>query len=247
MTTYGYLKKTPKIAKGYPQKFWGYSQNKFTYFESSKNKLAYFSFSLLFLGIIFLFNAFWPMMNYEIKSRSFTPQLISPVSVLGESTTVVDYSRPTTWFPTAPSLPPKPSKITHYTLSIPKLKIDQAVVQIGGEDLMQSLVQYPGTSLPGQYGNTVVFGHSVLPQFFNPKNYKTIFSTLPTLKEGDEIFINFDGILYRYEVIGLREVSQEDATVLEQHYDGEYLSLITCVPPGTYLRRLVVTGKLVRI
>ena len=230
MSVYCYLKKKPKVFKTYPKKF-----------------IGYFSFGLFFLGAIFLANAFWPIINYEIKSRHFTQQLISPVSVLGESTTVIDYSQPKTWFPTAPSLPPKPSKITHYTLTIPKLKIDQAVVQIGGDDLMESLVQYPGTSLPGQYGNAVVFGHSVLPQFFNPKNYKTIFSTLPTLKENDEIFINFDGILYRYEVIGLREVSQEDATVLEQHYDGEYLSLITCVPPGTYLRRLVVTAKLTRI
>ena len=230
MPVYRYLKKEQKVFKTYPKKF-----------------IGYFSFGLFFLGAIFLANAFWPIINYEIKSRHFTQQLISPVSVLGESTTVIDYSQPKTWFPTAPSLPPKPSKITHYALTIPKLKIDQAVVQIGGDDLMESLVQYPGTSLPGQYGNAVVFGHSVLPQFFNPKNYRTIFSTLPTLKENDEIFIDFDGILYRYEVIGLREVSQEDATVLEQHYDGEYLSLITCVPPGTYLRRLVVTAKLTRI
>ena len=239
MSVYCYLKKEPKVLKTYPKKFLGY-------FESSKNKLAYFSFGLFFLGLIFLANAFWPIISYEIKTRHFTPQLISPVSVLGESTTIVDYSRPKTWFPTALNLPPKPSKITHYTLTIPKLRIDQAVVQIGGEDLMESLVQYPGTALPGQYGKTVIFGHSVLPQFFNPKNYKTIFSTLPTLKEGDEIFVDFDGILYRYKVIGLWEVSQEDTTVLEQHYDGEYLSLITCVPPGTYLRRLVVTAKLVR-
>ena len=230
MSVYYYLKKEPKVLKTYPKKFLGYS-----------------SFGLFFLGLIFLANAFWPIISYEVKSRRFIkPQLISPVSVLGESTTVVDYSRPSTWFPTAPSLPPKPSKITHYTLSIPKLKIEKAVVEIGGEDLMKSLILYPGTALPGQYGNTVVFGHSTLPQFFNPKNYKTIFSTLPTLEKGDEIFIGFDGVLYKYQVIGLQEVSPEDVTVLEQHYDSEYLSLITCVPPGTYLRRLVVTAKLIR-
>jgi sortase A len=229
MPVYCYLKKKPKLAK-----------------IPSKRFIGYTSFGLFFLGLVFLASAFWPILSYELKSRSFSRQLISPVSVLGESTTVVDYSRPETWFPTAPSLPPKPSKITHYTLSIPKLKIDQAVVQIGGEDLMKSLVQYPGTALPGQYGKTVIFGHSVLPQFFNPKNYKTIFSTLPTLEQGDEIFIDFDGISYRYQVINLEEVSPEDATVLEQHYDSEYLSLITCAPPGTFLRRLVVTAKLVR-
>ncbi len=105
MSIYCYLKKEPKVLKTYPKKF-----------------LGYLSFGLFFLGLIFLANAFWPIISYEVKSRRFIkPQLISPVSVLGESTTVVDYSRPNNWFPTAPNLPPKPSKITHYTLTIHKL------------------------------------------------------------------------------------------------------------------------------
>jgi len=227
---YIYLKKPPKDFN---------YQKRVSFFK-------YLSLTTLLVGIIFLLSVFWPILKYEFKSQNFTQQLISPVEVLGESTTVVDYSRPSTWFPTAPNLPPQPSKITHYALSIPKLKIEKAVVHIGGEDLMDSLIQYPGTALPGQYGNTVIFGHSVLPQFFNPKNYKTIFSTLPTLKKGDEILIDFDGVLYRYEVVSLQEVLPENVSVLEQHYNAEYLTLITCVPPGTYLKRLVVTARLVR-
>lgn len=227
---YGYIKKQPRIAKGFKNNsFW-----------------PYLSLTCLLVGMFFLVSVFYPILNYELKSQRFAPQLISPVEVLGDSTTVIDYSRPSSWFPTAPSLSPLPSKITHYTLSIPRLKIDQAVVHVGGDDLMDSLIQYPGTSLPGQYGNTVIFGHSVLPQFFNPKNYKTIFSTLPTLKKGDEILVDFDGIRYRYEVTALHEVSPDDVSVLEQHYDAEYLSLITCAPPGTYLKRLIVSSRLVR-
>jgi sortase A len=227
MALYYYIKVQPKIKK--ERKIWKFLPSTF-----------------LVGGIVFLANALLPILIYEIKSQNFSPPLISPVEVLGETTAVVDYSRPSNWFPTAPKLPPKPSKITHWTLSIPKLKIEKAVVEIGSEDLMKSLIQYPGTSLPGQYGNTVVFGHSVLPQFFNPKNYKTIFSTLPTLKEGDEILVEFDGVLYRYQVVKMVETTPDDVTVLEQRYDSEYLTLITCVPPGTYLRRLIVRAKLVR-
>jgi len=227
---YIYLKKQPRNLN---------SQERVAFFK-------YLSLTTLLVGMIFLASVFWPILKYEFKSQNFTQQLISPVEVLGESTTVVDYSQPSTWFPTAPSLPPQPSKITHYALSIPKLKIDKAIVHVGGEDLMDSLIQYPGTALPGQYGNAIIFGHSVLPQFFNPKNYKTIFPLLPTLKKGDEILVDFDGILYRYEVTSLHEVLPENVSVLEQHYNAEYLTLITCVPPGTYLRRLVVTARLVR-
>lgn len=204
-------------------------------------------FVCLALGGIFLLSVFWPILSYEFKSQKFNAnKLVSPVEVLGDSETIIDYSQPSSWFPTAPKFSSQTSKITHYSLSIPKLKIDRAVVQVGGQDLMDSLIHYPGTSLPGQYGNAVIFGHSVLPQFFNPKNYKTIFSTLPTIKKGEEIFVDFDGILYRYQVISLEEVAPDNVMVLEQRYDSEYLSLITCVPPGTYLRRLVVRAKLVK-
>lgn len=209
-----------------------------------------FSLVIFIVGLVFIGNVLYPILSYELTSTRFAQNLISPLSsqgtILGEEAEV-DYSNPKSWFPTAPVLPPRPSKITHYTISIPKLKIDQATVQIGGEDLMKSLIHYPGTGLPGQYGNVVIFGHSVLPQFFNPKNYKTIFSTLPQLEEGDEIWIDFDGITYRYLVRKIVEVSPEDVSVLQQSYDSQWLSLITCVPPGTYLKRLVVRAQLVSI
>lgn len=238
MTPYYYIKAQPKII---PEPVFKPAPP-----VQIKKNSRYLPLLFFMAGIVFLANALLPIVSYEIKSQNFSRALISPVEVLGETNAVVDYSQPRSWFPTAPELSRKLSNITHYTISIPKLKINQAIVQIGGEDLMRSLVQYPGTALPGQYGNTVIFGHSVLPQFFNPKDYRTIFSTLPTLEEKDEILVNFDGIEYRYRVLKMVEVSPEDVSVLEQQYDREYLSLVTCVPPGTYLRRLIVRAKLVR-
>jgi len=207
-----------------------------------------FSWLAIVLGLVLLGNAALPIFLYEVNNSRFTQGLVSPLSsqgvILGEEA-VVDYTNPKSWFPAAPILPPQPSRITHYNFSIPKLGIKEATVQIGGEDLMASLIQYPGTSLPGQYGNTVIFGHSVLPQFFNPQNYKTIFSTLPKLEKGDEILLDFDGIRYRYLVRQIIETAPEDVSVLEQTFDSQWLSLITCVPPGTYLKRLVVRAQLV--
>ncbi len=221
---YCYLKANPKIKVG-------------THFR-------FLPLSLIILGAFLVANAFFPIFLYQLKSFRFSsPVLIVPVE--SSSNLYNNYDDYKNWFPSAPKLPTRSSKITHYNLSIPKLKIEKAVVQIGGENLAESLIHYPGTALPGQYGNAVIFGHSVLPQFFNPKNYKTIFSTLPTLKEGDEILVSFDGIDYRYQVIKMVEVSPSDVSVLEQRYDSEYLSLVTCVPPGTYLKRLIVRAKLV--
>jgi len=215
-----------------------------------KINFRFLSYGLVTLGIFFIINCTFPILVYQLKSLRFSrSSLVEPVenySFAYESNDYVNYDDYENWFYTSPKQFFRETKITHYSLSIPKLGIENAVVTIGGGDLSKSLIHYPGTALPGEYGNAVVFGHSVLPQFFNPKNYKTIFSTLPTLKEGDEILIDFDGISYRYAVIKMVEVSPGDISVLEQRYNGEYLSLITCVPPGTYLRRLVVRAKLVR-
>lgn len=200
-------------------------------------------------GVVLLANVFLPFASYLNSSRQkFSPALLKPIGepvgmALGQETEA-DYRRPQSWFPAAPQLPPLPSKITHYSLSIPKLEIENAAVEIGGEDLLKSMIHYSGTALPGQYGNATIFCHSSLPQFFNPKSYKTICSTLPRLEIGDEILVNFDGILYRYQVYKMVEVKPEDVEVLAQYYDGQYLSLITCVPPGTYLRRLIVRSRL---
>jgi len=158
-----------------------------------------------------------------------------------------DYTKASIWFPQKPALKIVQQESKNYTLSIPKLKIKDAQVILGGEDLSNGLIHYGGTAFPGEYGNTVIFGHSVLPYFFNPKEYKTIFSTLPSLSEGDEMFVTYEGITYRYLVEEMRVVGPSDVSILEQRYDDSYISLVTCVPPGTYEKRLWVKSRLTKI
>lgn len=201
----------------------------------------------LVTGIFLLGLVAWPILSFEILfAPKLTANVISPLpqeKVLGTQT---DLTQASNWFPAA-SQRTAPSKITSYTLSIPKLGIKDASVIIGSEDLSKSLIQWGGTALPGDFGNAVIFGHSVLPAFYDPKNYMTIFSTLPTLKEKDEVFVYIDGITYKYQVFEMRVVAPEDISALEQKFDDSYLSLITCVPPGTYWKRLVVKARLVKI
>ena len=164
--------------------------------------------------------------------------------------TDLDYTKASNWFPTAPITQPNPSKITHYTVDIPKLNVKNAVVEIGGEDLKKTLVQYAETANPGEFGSPVIFGHSILRQFYNPSRsnpnrYVSMFSTIMTLETGDEITINFDGIEYTYSVSDKYEVTPEQVEVLQQRYDRQALKLITCTPEGTYLRRGVIEAQLI--
>lgn len=151
------------------------------------------------------------------------------------------------WLPENTSESSAKSQISVYKLSIPKLRIKNALVHIGGNDLTKSLLHWGDSAIPGKIGNGVIFGHSVLPQFYNPKNYISIFSLLPTLEKGDEILVSFDGIDYRYEVDSRKVVKPDDISGLNQDRDDSYLTLVTCVPPGTYLERLWLTAKLVDV
>lgn len=210
--------------------------------------------SFMVIGLLFFLSAVVPILRYQIEYSIKFNQVLSPLSanygtagsILGDSGT--DFTQLSNWFVNDQNSLEEASfqnKKTLYEISIPKLKIDNAVVEVGSLDLKKSLIQYPQTALPGQFGSPVVFGHSVLPQFFNPKSYLTIFSTLYKLKQSDEILINFDNIQYKYLVEEMYEVLPTDLSVLEQRFDGRYLTLVTCTPPGTYLRRLVIKARIV--
>lgn len=157
----------------------------------------------------------------------------------------VDYTKASSWFPKAS--PQKiDSKVSSYMFSIPKLGIANALVRVGSEDLNKSIIHWGGSALPGDYGTAVLFGHSTIVWLYDPKNYYTIFSKLPDLVRGDDIYFNVGNVSYRYKVEEMRVTTPDDLSVLEQKYDDSYATLITCVPQGTYLKRLIVKSRLVK-
>lgn len=228
------------------------------------------------LGSLMIANVAWPIISYQVfvspslqKTELITPisqeQTVyytlqsdspeleietpnpgRPLPVLGQE---VDFTKASNWFPQEGFPDSKQSKITHYTISIPSVDLEEAIVSIGGEDLSDNIIHYPGTANPGQLGSPVLFGHSVLRQFYNPsknnpQRYISIFSKIMTLEDGDEIVVDFDGIRYKYLVKDKFEVKPEDVFILEQRYNNRELKLVTCVPEGTYLRRGVVVAQL---
>lgn len=228
--------------------------------------------SLIFitLGVATFTTVAYPLISYQF---TFAPQfqknsLVSPISPVVTATndlvtqtvkkvqandgptfvdevvnTSFDYTDAANWF-SLPTAPKSTSPYAIYTLSIPKLRIDHAVVRTDHTDLKQSLIHYSGTAMPGDLGNSVIFGHSVLPQFFNPQNYLTIFSTLHTLRPGDTMEIAADGATFTYKITEMYETAPDDLSPLAQTYNDRYLTLITCTPPGTYLRRLIIKATL---
>lgn len=180
----------------------------------------------------------WHQISFSLK-----PKLIDPTEVSGNA--AVDYTDSATWFPAASARPTTSSKVRYYTLSIPSLNMHDVSIEINGTDLKKNPIQYAGTATPGNYGNTVIFGHSTLPQLYKPGNSLSVFNFLPQIKNGAEILVNYDGITYRYVVRETAEVLPSQVEVLAQRYDKYELTLITCVPLGTYFHRFVARAELV--
>ncbi len=191
-----------------------------------------------------------PLIVSQVAGAVDANGLLQPTIINEE----LDYTNLANWFDSAvvSGLQASGEEVgeIEYTLDIPKLNINNANVKIGGTDLNKSLIAYPGTAKPGELGAPVIFGHSVLRQFYNPseknpRRYNSIFSTIMTLEPGDKIYVTYDGVKYTYVVQEKSEVKPEDVYILNQDYSSRRIKIVTCVPEGTYLRRGVITAQLV--
>lgn len=138
----------------------------------------------------------------------------------------------------------------YFYIQIPKLKIDKGIVETNPANLDPdtAIGHYIGSALPGEKGNTFIYGHSVLPFFFNPKNYKTIFSTLGDLDTGDEFYIYYNNNKLTYKV-EFKEVVDPVTVDPLAEFKPDYLNestvtLMTCWPAGTRQKRLLVRATL---
>lgn len=134
---------------------------------------------------------------------------------------------------------------------IPKINVEIPVNYSGNttnetsieNDLESGAVHYPTTSEPGQNGNAAFFGHSS-NNIFNKGKYKFAFVLLHTLVPGDTFYLTHNSKVYVYKVITKQVVEPSQVEVLNP-VPGQLATatLITCDPPGTSLRRLVVVGQ----
>jgi len=242
--------------------------NKYYYKKRSRNYLKLTikitSAVLLIGGIGIAVYIFLPFVSWQIYfNPAFATHTITtpiPRSVILSSSIIdviqakdsiegVDYLNAENWFPgISDSLQQKGTpKVSFYTLSVPKIKIQNATVSAIDTNVGIHLVNYPGTSIPGDLGNSVVFGHSTLPQLFNHNDYKTIFANLYKLKTGDKITASINGVVYTYKIYNIRVVDPTNTSLFEQSFDNSYLTLVTCTPPGTVWKRLIVKAKLEEI
>jgi len=178
------------------------------------------------------------------KTDMVNPSTIASLFEQAKNSVRLDYTDANNWFPTFNPNGSKRAKVASYSLSIPKINLENAAVSTLDTDLANHLVNYPGTGIPGQPGNAVIFGHSTLPHFYDPQDYKTIFANVHKLKIGDEISTTVKNDTYHYKIYNISVVNASDTSMLSQDYDNSYLTLVTCTPPGTIWKRLIIKARI---
>lgn len=136
---------------------------------------------------------------------------------------------------------------------IPKINVDAPVVydvpsleeNVVQSKLKDGVVHYPipgASSMPGETGNTVILGHSS-NDVFDDGAYKFVFVQLDKLNKGDTFYLNYNGTRYTYSVTEKKVIEPTQVGELVIDNGKPLATLVTCTPPGTALKRLVVIAE----
>jgi len=137
-----------------------------------------------------------------------------------------------------------------FGLVIPKIganapiypNVDPADERVYLPVLQKGIAHALGTVFPGVAGNVYLFAHST-DAFWNVGRYNAIFYLIKELENGDEIDVFFNGVRYIYRVVNKIVVDPQDVRWLTESLPYEQLTLQTCWPPGTTLKRLLVFAR----
>lgn len=123
-------------------------------------------------------------------------------------------------------------------IEIPDIGIDLVFVAgVGKQELKLGPGHYPGTPLPGQFGNAAIAGHRT--------TYGAPFSNLDLLKAGDEIVITYPSATYVYLVSSTSIVTPDEVSVIATKDSSKgSLTLTTCHPKGSSAQRLIISAEI---
>lgn len=146
--------------------------------------------------------------------------------------------------------PQKPPEETRPILYISRLNLYAPIIlNVNGKNKIQynkslydGVAHMKNTALPGQNGNTFIFGHS---SFYDQANqYAKIFATLNQLEKGDTFKIRWQSKNLFYTVTSKKMVAASFMEATAQKPNQQIITLMTCWPVGTNQKRLIVIAKL---
>lgn len=123
--------------------------------------------------------------------------------------------------------------------------VESSDEKIYNQYLKYGLAHFKGTPLPGDGGNSFVYGHSAVLSFFNRHSNlpETIFTRLESVDIGDKVRVKKGNEEILYIVRNKKIVSADDFSILKTQGDKETLTMMTCWPLGVGTKRLIVVAE----
>jgi len=138
-------------------------------------------------------------------------------------------------------------KDPNFSIVVPKIganagilpNINPADEKIYLEALKHGVAHAQGTAFPGEGGHIFLFAHST-DYIWNVGYYNAVFYLLYKLEKDDEVNLFYKGQRYVYRVSDKAMVNPSQVEYLTRKTNREFLTLQTCWPPGTTLKRLLI-------
>jgi len=187
--------------------------------------ISVFGIFLLIPGILVLLATFFPVLKaetgYQVSRLPFNQKVkITPT-------------------PVDPNFNIYISKINANTPVVKNVSpTDSGAYQLA---LTRGVAHAAGTALPNQPGNTFIFAHSA-GNWYQANRYNAVFYLLNKLVKNDQIILTYLSNTRTYQVTGTKVISAKDLSYLAPT-KFDQLTLMTCWPPGTTLKRLIVTAR----
>ena len=137
-----------------------------------------------------------------------------------------------------------------FSIVIPKIAANAPVVpNINAGDreeyleaLQTGVAHAEGTAFPGEGGHIYMFAHST-DYVWNVGSYNAVFYLLYKLEVGDEVNIFYKGQRFVYKVTGKEIINPDQVDYITRKTDKEFITLQTCWPPGTTLKRQMIFAE----
>jgi sortase A len=183
---------------------------------------------LLFFGFLIFFLTFYPVVKEEIRYQTVTKKNLPKLKEI------------------------KPVD-ENFGIVIPKIAANAKVIanvdpfdeKVYQKALTQGVAHAKGTQLPDQAGNTFIFAHSST-DWYTANRYNSVFYLLNKLEKDDDIFVFYQKQKYHFQVVEKKIVDPSKINYLKGDSQNKILTLMTCWPPGTNLKRLIIQAKIKR-
>ncbi len=185
-----------------------------------------FGLGLVIFSLLILFLTFYPVLKVELRY-----QIITKTNSQQKEITPVN---------------------TDFAIVIPKIAANAKVIQdVNPNDekeyqyqLSKGVAHAKGTAYPGENGNIFLFAHSSL-NWYLANRYNSIFYLLNKLENITLILLYYKNKKYLYKVFDKKIVNAQEISYLTNKSNSKTVTLMTCWPPGTTFRRLIILGKLI--